>query len=81
LYSARPVDPVSLAIAAGADLICPYWPTATPDVVAAAHAAGIGVSVWTANGVEEIQSAIAAGVDAITTDYLDRARASALPDR
>ena len=81
LYAHRPVDPVSVAVSAGADLICPLWSTVTPDAVSAAHAAGLGVCVWTTNEENEIRSAIVAGVDAVTTDFPDRARAIALRDR
>jgi glycerophosphoryl diester phosphodiesterase len=76
LFAARPVDPPSLARAAGADALLPHWAFATPDLVASAHAAGLAVSVWTVNDETVLGSAVAAGVDAIATDYPDRMRAA-----
>jgi glycerophosphoryl diester phosphodiesterase len=81
LYANQLVDPVASAIAVGADVICPHWSLATPDLVSAAHAASLGVSVWTANDVTAIQTALLAGVDAVTTDFPDLVRAIALPGR
>ncbi len=74
LYFANPADPLSIATAIGADALCPHWSYATADVVASAREAGLAVCVWTANEPEEIQAVIAAGVDAVTTDYPDRIR-------
>jgi glycerophosphoryl diester phosphodiesterase len=81
LYANRPTDPVALAMAVGADVICPHWSLATREVVLAAHAASLGVSVWTANDVTAIKSALSAGVDAVTSDFPDLVRAIALPGR
>jgi glycerophosphoryl diester phosphodiesterase len=77
LYYARPADPVALAASAGVDALCPQWSLAVSDDVAAAHAAGLAVCVWTANEPSEIHASLAAGVDAITSDYPDRVRAIA----
>ena len=43
------------------------------DTVAAAHAAGLTLGVWTVNEPEEIRQALAAGVDYVTTDRPDLA--------
>src|SRR5690606_8291167 len=43
LWSARPVDPVAVARAAGADAILPFWSHCDADTVARAHAAGLSV--------------------------------------
>jgi len=43
------------------------------DAVAAAHAAGLTLGVWTVNEPEEIRQALAAGVDYVTTDRPDLA--------
>ncbi len=81
LYNARPIDPLSLAILAEADVLCPHWSTVSRDLVEAAHASGLAVSVWTANNGTDLQFSLSAGVDAITTDFPDRIRSSELPGR
>jgi glycerophosphoryl diester phosphodiesterase len=81
LYVARLADPIGLARAAAADALCPEWSTMTPSLVAVAHAAGLAVATWTPNDLPAIRSALTAGVDAITTDFPDRVRASASADR
>ncbi len=43
-----------------------------PALVESLHQAHIAVTVWTVNTPAEIESAIANGVDGITTDYPDR---------
>jgi glycerophosphoryl diester phosphodiesterase len=75
LFGARPVDGPAIARACHADAILPHWAFATRDVVQQAHDAGIAVSVWTCNDEASIAAALAAGVDAIATDYPDRVRA------
>jgi glycerophosphoryl diester phosphodiesterase len=44
-------------------------PLVTPASVAAAHALGIEVHVWTVNEVDEMRELLALGVDGIITDY------------
>jgi glycerophosphoryl diester phosphodiesterase/acyl-CoA hydrolase len=75
LYVARPADPIALARACGASSLCPQWPFATPDTVAGAHQAGLAVSVWTCNDRPQIEHALSAGVDAVTSDFPERVRA------
>jgi len=53
----------------------PDFATISVDDVACAQAHGIKVSVWTVNAVPDMHRMLAFGVDAITTDYPDRARA------
>ena len=43
------------------------------SLVEAVHAAGMKLVTWTVNEVERMQALIALGVDAIITDYPDRA--------
>ena len=45
----------------------------TPAAVQAAHAAGLSIGVWTVNEPEELNRALAAGVDYVTTDQPDLA--------
>ena len=56
-------------------------PAGIARLIDAAHAAGLGVCVWTTNDENEIQSALAAGVDAVTSDFPDRVRAIGLRGR
>jgi glycerophosphoryl diester phosphodiesterase len=77
LYVARAADPVGLADACQASVLCPLGALTDADVVAAAHAHRLGVSVWTVNEPAEIARVLRAGVDALTSDYPDRVRASA----
>jgi glycerophosphoryl diester phosphodiesterase len=76
LFAARPVDGPALARAAMADALLPHWGFATPDLVEAAHAAGLAVSVWTVNDDAVLRTVVEAGVDAVATDYPDRIRAA-----
>ncbi|HKA14960.1 MAG TPA: glycerophosphodiester phosphodiesterase family protein, partial [Myxococcota bacterium] len=58
-------------------------PLATPALIAAAHAHGVHVHVWTINDPDEIDALLALGVDGVISDYPARvvraaaARASA----
>jgi glycerophosphoryl diester phosphodiesterase len=62
------------AAKAGATMISPKRVMVTPELVAAAHDAGLKVVVWTVNEPAEMARHIAFGVDAIVTDYPDRLR-------
>ena len=73
LFAARPVNGAEIARACGADALLPHWAFVTRDVVEQAHAAGIFVSVWTCNDDTSRGAALGAGVDAIATDYPERA--------
>jgi glycerophosphoryl diester phosphodiesterase len=61
-------DWVAIARSAQACGISPNYTTVTEDRVARAHAAGIGVSVWTVNDPVEWDRLAAIGVDAVITD-------------
>ena len=50
---------------------CPFHLDATPAAVAAAHANGLKVGVWTVNTRQDVRRLTEAGVDAVTTDYPD----------
>jgi|GEM_PF-156167 len=73
----RADDPVAVAASCGANVVCPRWSGLTREQVSAAYAGGLAVSVWTANQDADIAAMRALGVDAITSDYPDRARAIA----
>lgn len=68
LYAARLIDGPAAARAAGADALCIQWGFATEDVVAQAHAAGLGVFVWTVDEEEAVRRCLAGGVDGITSN-------------
>jgi glycerophosphoryl diester phosphodiesterase len=64
-----------LVEALGAKTWSPHARDVTPALVAEAHALGLAVVPWTVNEPEEMERAIAAGVDGLITDYPDRLRA------
>ena len=63
------LDIVPALKAAGTDIWSPNSRWITPEAVKEAHAAGIQVAPWTINTKKEWDLALAAGVDAIITDY------------
>lgn len=68
IYAARLVDAPSAARAAGADALCIDWEFVTPDVVDAAHRAGLHVLVWTVDDEADARHCLALGVDGITSN-------------
>jgi glycerophosphoryl diester phosphodiesterase len=48
----------------------PYHRLASPQTVEWAHAAGMGVSVWTVDRSGDVQKALAAGVDAVVSNRI-----------
>ena len=73
LYAGRCVDPVALAVAAGADALMPYWPLLTRAEVEAAHAAGLSIAPW-GGPEQDYRFILATGVDAVAADFPDRPR-------
>jgi glycerophosphoryl diester phosphodiesterase len=69
LFAARPVDPARLAADAGARVLHPQWAFATPDLVAAGHAAGLRVEAWTVDDPLHMCLVLRAGVDGIMTNH------------
>jgi len=63
------VDIVPALKSAKADIWSPNYKWVTRESINEAHAAGIQVAPWTINTKKEWDMAIAAGVDAIITDY------------
>jgi glycerophosphoryl diester phosphodiesterase len=68
IYRGRLADAAAAARAAGADALCPEWRLVTPEVVAHAHAAGLGVFPWTIDDEESMHRCLAAGVDGVTSN-------------
>lgn len=63
-----PMPAVEEAASLGAAVLLPVWPTTDAAVVTEAHAAGLAVVPWTANGAEALRSMAVAGVDGVVTD-------------
>jgi glycerophosphoryl diester phosphodiesterase len=60
------------AVAVGASWIDPYKDGCTPELVAAAHAAGIRVTTWIIDAPEELRHYEAMGVDRVTSNDPER---------
>ena len=69
LYSGAARDFVGIAREAGATIVSPEYHLVTTERVRAAHAARLQVVAWTANAPRDWDRLIAAGVDAIISDY------------
>jgi glycerophosphoryl diester phosphodiesterase len=65
-------DALALAAELAARYLVPNRTLVDAGLVAAAHARGLGVWVWTVNDVEEMRRLVALGVDAIFSDYPER---------
>jgi len=74
LYAARLIDGPGLARATGAQALLPHIAFVDRAMVEEAHGAGIAVSVWTVNHRDDVSLALAAGVDALATDFPARTR-------
>ena len=70
-----PVDGIGLAVAGGHDALHPHDATVDAELVAAAHAAGLAVNVWTVDDPARIRALADFGVDGIVTNVPDVARA------
>ena len=72
LYAGMPVQPWTLAEAAGAKILLPALETATLEEVLQAHVHGLYYSVWTADTPQELARAQEIGVDGVATNFPDR---------
>jgi glycerophosphoryl diester phosphodiesterase len=72
LYAGIPVEPWTLAQAAGARILLPALETATREEVEAAHRHRLYYSVWTADTKEQLRYARDIGVDGVATNFPDR---------
>jgi glycerophosphoryl diester phosphodiesterase len=69
MYAGRPLDPVGMARAAGADAVRPDQYTVTGEDVAACHAAGLAVIPWTVNDAASMRRMVELGVDGMSSNY------------
>lgn len=72
LTASNLLDPVGMARAIGVTAIHPTWEWVSPDLVEAAHEAGLPVHAWTVNLPLAIQLMKGLGVDGIMSDFPDR---------
>jgi glycerophosphoryl diester phosphodiesterase len=68
LEGARPVDPVALLTAAGADIYSPHWGAMDPELVATVHAHGSAVGVWTVDDAAAVAWCRLCGPDSVFTN-------------
>ena len=71
LYAGSPIDPASLALAAGATLLSPYIKTISAHEVESAHQHGLRISPWTVDSEEDMDLCASLGVDGIATNRPD----------
>ncbi len=62
------------ALSLGAQGVAVHHSVVAPELVRAAHLRELRLSTWTVNKRSDVRRVAAAGVDALTTDYPDRAR-------
>jgi glycerophosphoryl diester phosphodiesterase len=71
LWSARPIDPVAVAQAAGANAILPFWSYCDAETVEQAHAAGLSVHPWATSDPEVVERLLSFGVDSVCSNHPD----------
>jgi glycerophosphoryl diester phosphodiesterase len=71
LWSARPIDPVAVARAAGANAILPFWAYCDAETVEKAHAVGLSVHPWATSDRKIVDYLIGLGVDSICSNHPD----------
>jgi glycerophosphoryl diester phosphodiesterase len=68
----HPADDAEKAVVTASNLGCaalhPFYLAASPPLVDRCHDAGLQVGTWTVNGLADVMSVVAAGVDAVITD-------------
>ncbi|HEX3795137.1 MAG TPA: glycerophosphodiester phosphodiesterase [Acidimicrobiales bacterium] len=70
-------DYLALAVAEGWNAVHPFVTHVSASLVERAHAAELGVNVWTVNAAHDIEAFVALAVDAVITDNLAEAIAIA----
>jgi|SRR5579875_305751 len=74
LFETPPANTMEQALKIGARQILPRADLVTPELVKAAHSAGLQVATWTVNSEEQMARLAEMGVDGIMSDYPDRLR-------
>ncbi len=69
MYGGRPLDPVGMARAAGADAVRPGHHTLTAEDVVACQTAGLAVIPWTVNDEASMRRVVSLGVDGMSSNY------------
>ena len=67
-----PEPPLALLEELAAAYWNPMFGLVTPEGVAAVHGAGVRVSTWTVDAVEDMDRVVSAGVDAVVSNYVAR---------
>lgn len=62
-------SPLSTALRYNCNYLCINWKICTPEVIKAAHEAGLHVSAWTVNSLPDMLRLEQDGVDSLITDY------------
>ncbi len=75
-FATDPGPALADAVGAGFRAVHPFVTTATPELVARAHSAGLAVNVWTVNAPGDLQAMVELGVDAVITDRVVAALAA-----
>jgi glycerophosphoryl diester phosphodiesterase len=63
-----PADAVGLAVGRGCRALHPHVDLVSPALVDQAHRAGLSVAAWTVNDQDQLERAMAVGVDTVITD-------------
>ena len=70
-FSANRSEILERTVAAGADILSPYFLYVNPEFVKECHRHGIKVVPWTVNDAKKIEELLNYGVDGIISDYPD----------
>jgi glycerophosphoryl diester phosphodiesterase len=71
------VEALTEVAESGFAAVHPFVLSVTPELVEGAHAMGLAVNVWTVNAPDDLRAMVAVGVDAVITDRLGEALATA----
>ena len=79
-WATEPGPALAEAAETGCGAVHPFVTLVTADLVEQAHAAGLAVNVWTVNAPADLAAMVALGADAVITDRLFEALATARAD-
>ena len=75
-FATDPGSALAEAVAAGFRAVHPFVTSVTPELVDAAHSAGLAVNVWTVNAPDDLRAMVDLGADTVITDRLRAALAA-----